>query len=267
MLLPAAIGTLLATVLCRIITSHRPANRGRNLIIFFATVAALGWVLGAVGILISDGGFSPDVSTVLMMMMLTAMVVMGLLASPLLTFSLMRLAGYRMLHPSRQLRTLTLNVERKSCRLSGAVDAGNHRVCFDDERLAVAHGVAMFHADFADFDDLRGQRQQIVEFGGGVITYVHLGNHQHQPLILQSAITDAGGSQQLHPAPLEVVQVVGMMHSALPVRFVVGDADLDRVGGSKVRGSAVHGVVSLRGSSERGTDRAFPPNLIAAAGE
>ena len=73
------------------------------------------------------------------------------------------------------------------------------------------------------------QRQKIVEDRGCVELDVHVPNNQQNPGFLDFSIRNPGGSEHVDPPPFEIVQVLGMVHTALAVHLVIVDLDGDLV--------------------------------------
>lgn len=87
----------------------------------------------------------------------------------------------------------------------------------------------MPHSYFSQLGDLRRQREQVIKVGRGEITHIHLGDHEQQSAVFDLLVIVANAAQHLDAATLEVVKVVRVVYTTLPIGFLVGNAELNLV--------------------------------------
>mgnify|MGYP003650742622 CR=1 FL=1 len=124
---------------------------------------------------------------------------------------------------------------RQSSQFAGSIDARDYRIRFDDQLVATVNLVEMPHSNFANFDNGGRQLQPIIELGGSEILHVHFGDDQHSTVVFDRFVIVSEIAQHLDTTTLEVIQVVGMVDSTLPIRFLIGHAKSVLMRGQRIR--------------------------------
>lgn len=107
-----------------------------------------------------------------------------------------------------------------------AIDARDDRVRLDQELVVSVNAISVPHSNFTNLRHLRRDGEQIIEVRRGVVTNIHFRNDQHLSGVFNRLVIVADAAQHLHPATFEIVQIVGVVNTSLPVGFLVGDAEL-----------------------------------------
>ncbi len=95
---PMVLATLFSSILARILLSRKSTKIVRNLCLFSAAMVLL-VVVGYCAVYVWFGGESVDMDELVLIVVYMFIGLLGLFASPVFTFAMLRAAGYRWLHP------------------------------------------------------------------------------------------------------------------------------------------------------------------------
>ena len=89
--------------------------------------------------------------------------------------------------------------------------------------------IAVRDPDAADFFNLRCQLQQVVELGSPQVLQTHFRYYEKEAAVLYLAIALPLGPQEFDTPAFEVIDVLGVVNSALTVGLVVLDPEFESV--------------------------------------